>query len=230
MLIPIHIIAGLIGLASGAVALYATKGSKLHLKGGMIFVYAMLVLSGSAALIAAILRPNTFNVISGMLAFYLVISGFLTVWRPLVGSGWINVGVMLMGLALGIAGIYFGFETLQSATVEQDGDPLALYFIFGSVALLAALGDIRMLLARRIQEKHRIARHLWRMCFALFMATGSFFLGQADKFPEPLRGSGLLAIPVLLVVLLMFYWLVRVLFTKWRPHVQPTIQTDVNTL
>jgi uncharacterized membrane protein len=44
-LLPIHIIAGLIGLVSGAVALSTRKGAKLHRKGGMIFVYAMMIVA-----------------------------------------------------------------------------------------------------------------------------------------------------------------------------------------
>jgi hypothetical protein len=86
------------------------------------------------------------------------------------------------------------------------------------VALLAAAGDIRMLLTHNMQWTHRIARHLWRMCFALWIAVASFFLGQSDEFPEALRIMPLLCTPVLLVLLLMFYWLVRVLFTQWRPQ------------
>jgi hypothetical protein len=70
------------------------------------------------------------------------------------------------------------------------------------------------MMARGLQGARRIARHLWRMCFALFIAAGSFFLGQAQVFPEPIRKSGLLPIPVLLVLLLMFFWLVRVRFTQ----------------
>jgi hypothetical protein len=52
------------------------------------------------------------------------------------------------------------------------------------------------------------------MCFALFFAAGSFFLGQAEVFPEPLRRSGLLAVPVVLVLALMFYWLARGVFPE----------------
>jgi amino acid permease len=85
--------------------------------------------------------------------------------------------------------------------------------IFGAVALLAALGDIRIMLARGVQAARRSARHLWAMCFALFLAAASFFLGQAQLFAEPLRNGALLAMPVLLVLLLMFYWLARVLLT-----------------
>ena len=80
--------------------------------------------------------------------------------------------------------------------------------MFGIVGLLGGLLDARLLWAGGIQGAHRLARHLWRMCFAMWIATASFFLGQARFFPEPIRKSGLLAIPVLLVAGLMFYWLV----------------------
>ena len=105
---------------------------------------------------------------------------------------------MLMGLTVGIASISYGFVA--------EGQPTLLYIIFGAVALLGTLGDIRVL-TRGIQGAHRIARHLWRMCVALFLAAISLFIGQSQVFPEPLRNSGLLPIPVLLVLLLMFYWL-----------------------
>jgi hypothetical protein len=47
------------------------------------------------------------------------------------------------------------------------------------------------------------------MCFALFMAAGSFFLGQARLFPASVRRSGLLVVPVLLVLGAMLYWMAR---------------------
>jgi hypothetical protein len=86
--------------------------------------------------------------------------------------------------------------------------------MFGTIALLAALGDSRMMRAGGIDGARRIARHLWRMCLAMFIATASFFLGQPKVFPRALVKSGLLAIPVLLVLVLMFYWLARVRFTQ----------------
>jgi membrane protein DedA with SNARE-associated domain len=48
------------------------------------------------------------------------------------------------------------------------------------------------------------------MCFALFVASGSFFLGQADEIPEPLRSYPLLAIPAFLPLVVLLYWLWRV--------------------
>lgn len=209
----LHIIAGLIGLASGATALYALKGNKLHRKSGTLFVYATLLMSASGAVMAA-LKPDRLSVIAGALTFYLVITALLTVRRSVPGFHWIDLGAMLMALVVGIASVKFGFGALDGSTGKIDGQPAAPGFIFGAVAFLAMLGDIHMLLARGITWAHRIARHLWRMCFALFISAASFFLGQAQVFPETVRNSGLLAIPVLLVFLLMLYWLVRVLSTQ----------------
>ena len=48
------------------------------------------------------------------------------------------------------------------------------------------------------------------MCFALFIANASFFLGQADEFPQWLRIRPLLASLALFPLALMGYWLWRV--------------------
>lgn len=42
-----------------------------------------------------------------------------------------------------------------------------------------------------------------------FIATASFFLGQAKVIPKPLRVMPLLWVPVLVVLVMMLYWLVR---------------------
>ena len=214
-MILLHIIGGLIGLTSGAVALSASKGGRLHRKSGIVFIYAMLVLSASGAVMAA-LKPERVSVIAGLLTFYLVVTGLLTVRRHGQGFPWIDVGAMAFGLTVGALAFVFGI----SASSDPAGPPATLAFIFGAVALLATFGDARMLLARSLPWSQRIARHLWRMCLALWIAAASFFLGQADEFPEALRIMPLLCTPVLLVMLLMFYWLARVLFTQWRPSTQ----------
>jgi hypothetical protein len=86
-------------------------------------------------------------------------------------------------------------------------------FFMGTVVLLAAAGDVRMI-GRDISGTQRIARHLWRMCFGWFIATGSFFLGQQQVFPVWLRGSAVLLVPALLPLMLLIFWLIRVRFTN----------------
>ena len=93
------------------------------------------------------------------------------------------------------------------------------------VLLLASSGDIRMLARGQFSSRQRIARHLWRMCFGLFIATGSFFLGQQQVFPVFLRGSILLTLLAVLPFPVMIYWLIRIRFKnayKIQPAPNPT--------
>ncbi|HKC63058.1 MAG TPA: hypothetical protein VKB86_05445 [Pyrinomonadaceae bacterium] len=212
-LLPIHIIAGAIGIVSGAVALCALKGATLHRKSGMIFVFAMLVMS-SSAVVLAIVKLNRGNVVGGGLAFYMVTTALLTTRRRVAGDEWMDIAAMLLGLAVAITAFTFGFLALQSETGTLDGYTPPLYFIFGSIILLSVVGDIRMMVSRGLQGRRRITRHLWRMCFAMFIATGSFFLGQSKHFPQPLRIIPLLMILALMPLLFMLYWLLRVRFMK----------------
>jgi len=100
------------------------------------------------------------------------------------------------------------------------------YIVFGSVALLAASGDVRMLIRGGVAGAQRLVRHLWRMCVALFIATTSFFIGTASDpvlrrtglrarlFPEAIRKTHLPEVPVLIIVILTIFWLCRVWFTN----------------
>ncbi|MDP9206707.1 MAG: hypothetical protein M3P12_14875 [Gemmatimonadota bacterium] len=214
ILLPLHIIAGSIAIIAGFIAVFVFKGGRLHRKSGMIFVYSMLVLSLTGAVIAAV-RNQPGSVIGGLLAFYMVTTALLTVRRRDPQFHWTDGAAMLLGIAVGVWSIRFGFVALNRPSGTLAGVPATMLFIFGGVAMLAVLGDIRMMLGRRLDGTHRIARHLWRMCFSLFIASGSFFLGQAKVIPKPIRIMPLLAIPALLPLVLLLYWLVRVLFTKW---------------
>ena len=64
-MILLHIIAGLLEPTSGTVALSAPKGAKLHRKSGIILVYAMMVLSASGAVMAALI-PERISMIAGI--------------------------------------------------------------------------------------------------------------------------------------------------------------------
>ena len=158
----------------------------------------------------AALRGIETNALGGVLAAYLVITALTTVRPPAAGSRWLDLGAMLVGLAVGLTSVTLGFELLVSGEDSRHGVPIPMLFIFGAVGLSASLSDVRMIRSGAIQGARRLARHLWRMCFALFIATGSFFLGQADKIPEPLRIPALLAVLALAPLLIMLYWLWRV--------------------
>jgi uncharacterized membrane protein len=206
----VHITAGSLALLAGYVALYASKGATLHRKSGMIFVYAMLTMSLGGLTIATVrgVAP-AINIPVGLLTAYLVITSLTTI-RPLpAGSGWLAIGGMLVACGIFLTDLTFGIQGLANGG-KRDGIPVFPFFMFALVALLGAVGDLRMMRSGPLRGTARIARHLWRMCFGLFIAALSFFIGQSKVIPQSIRILPLLAMPVLAVLVTMFYWLWRV--------------------
>jgi uncharacterized membrane protein len=206
----VHIIAGSLGLIFGYAALFAAKGGRLHRRSGKGFVYTMLTVA-VFGLVIAVSRgvAPAINVPAALLTAYLVITGLVTV-RPIgTGARSLHVGAMLVALSVGLVSLTFGLEAVSNGGM-RNGMPAFPFFMFGVVGMLGSAGDAKMLRAGPAKGALRLARHLWRMCFALFIAALSFFIGQADEFPEALRIKPLLALPVLTVLVTMVYWLWRV--------------------
>ena len=208
LLIP-HVIAGGLGIVSGFVALIVAKGATVHRTSGMVFVYAMLTLSATGAVLALTLRPNAGNAMAGVLTFYLVLTAVLTVRRPSAGAQWLDLFAMVVGFGGAVAGIILGFDAIARGGVRQ-GIPAPVSFTFGTVGLLASVGDARMIRAGRLQGRARLARHLWRMCLGLVIASASFFFGPRGRVPEIIYIPALLPVPVFVPLVAMVFWLWRV--------------------
>ena len=212
-LILFHICAGTVGMLSGIVSLCFRKGSRGHRVAGTVFFISMLGLSISGATIG-LMRDQITNFLAGTLTFYLVVTAWSTARR---GDGqmfrfdWV---APLVVFALVATYATYGIEALTSPTGRKFGYPAPLYFIFGTVALLCTVGDIRMLARGGVFGTQRIARHLWRMCFAMFIAAGSFYPGQKRFFPESIQKTNLLYFPVFFAIVMLIFWPIRVRFAN----------------
>ena len=204
----LHILAGSLGLLTGYVALAAAKGAMLHRRSGMVFVYAMVAMCVFGTLISVVrgVAPSI-NVPAGVLTAYLVITGLTTV-HPIPGTRWLSIGLMLVALALGVTDLVFGGQAIANGGT-RNGMPAFPFFLFGIAGTLAAVGDLRVLRSGARTGASRIARHLWRMCFALFIAALSFSVQLAKMIPRELR-MPVMVIPMLVTVVAMLYWLWRV--------------------
>jgi len=204
LILPVHILGGILGLVFGYVALFSAKGGALHRRSGTLFVFAMVTLSLTGALVAFV-NSSSVSVIAGLLTFYFVTTALLTVRRHREEPHWIDTAAMLFALMVALLAFKTGFELSRSGRPEMG--PM---FVFGAVGLLAAAGDLRMIRARGIQGSRRISRHLWRMCFAMWVAAASFFWGPPGRVPEIIHIPAVLPIPVLTPVAVMLYWLWRI--------------------
>jgi uncharacterized membrane protein len=229
MLLPIHIAAGGLAIVLGAVALAVKKGGTIHRRSGLLFVYAMLVMGTSASILG--LRKGGLtdgNFMAGLLTLYFVGTAVTTV-RPV--SRWTRV---ITVVALRVAGplslflIARGVKMSTLPGLAPDGVPFRTLgvtsIILASVPLLAAVGDVRIVRSGMPRGGPRLARHLWRMCFALFIAAGSFFSVRervAKILPAPFTAGSMRALPILLLFAAMFYWLWRVRRQKTLPGLAP---------
>ena len=210
----IHVASGLLALLAGGIALCSRKGGPLHVRSGRVFAGAMLLMTISAAAMTLFRSPNIGNTIAAGLTFYLVVTGVLALARPMP---WVRAGLfglMLVAGTIGVSALLLGIRALGLPGGAIDSIPAPAYLMFGTVGSIAALSDARLLWRGTLTGKARLARHLWRMGYALWLATLSFFLGQADEFPAAVRASGVLTVPVLAVTLTLLYWLARCLFAR----------------
>ena len=202
----VHITAGILAILAGYVAIFAAKGAGLHRRSGMIFVYAMIVM-GLAATAVAIFRDLPGSLLGGPLAAYFVITALTTV-RPIDR----RLDILMLALVSIVSVLSFArvVEATSQGRTSVNGVPVAMTLLFAVVTLLAAISDVRLMRGAVLAKPSRIASHLWRMCFGFWIATGSFFIGQMGKFPVWLQKPALMAIPAMLPLVLMAYWLWRI--------------------
>lgn len=190
----VHVGAGLAGIGTGYVALYAAKGGSVHRRWGRVFVYVMLVMAVMGALLAAF-EGKIGSVNAGVITAYFVLTALLAV-RPMTPAARrFLIGGMCVALATAALDFTVGTATLRAGHMVKDGVPVPAILMFGTVALLSATGDWHVIRRGPLTGTPRLMRHLWRMCFSLFIAAGSFFIGQAHLIPREYRNYWLLAIP-----------------------------------
>ena len=212
----LHIGAGSVGILAGTAAFVFRKGTDLHRLIGKIFVASMLIMSAIGAVVAPFLpTPERASVIAGILTFYLVLSSWMAVKRKPGQIGRFDYGLLLTSLSVTAAGAFFFWLAMQNPRGMLDGQPGAAFVMFMIIGSLAAVGDLRLILKRGVTGATRLARHLWRMTIALFIAANSLFLGQPQVFPKAVQKSGLLMVPALLILALLLYWLGA---TAWGAH------------
>jgi hypothetical protein len=220
--LSLHIGGGSLGILSGYAAVFVRKGAQLHRVFGTVFVVSMLIMAVMGLALSVWIR-QTSNIIGGGLAAYLVATAWITVKRKAGTVG--HAEIVLFAMALAITGLLLDWAWLASVSAKGTylGFRASFYLVFGFFAALFAMLDLKVILRRGVSGSSRVARHLWRMCFALFFAAASFFLGQQKVMPAFMQGSPLLYIPALAPLAIMIYWLVRVRFPKQRRVERPSV-------
>jgi hypothetical protein len=217
ILLLAHICGAVIGITAGVLAMVLRKGSGLHSAAGTVFAISLLTMSGTAAYMAAFLKPVASNVVVGLLTFYMVSTGWRAARRKETAPTKLDTFALLFVLLDGVAGVTFGFQAVLSGTGKKDGMPAAGYFVFGVIALLFAMADARMIGRGGAAGPQRLRRHVVRMSLALLLAIFSLFPGQARIFPEAWRHMSILYLPHIFIAASLLFWLWKL---RTRRHSQ----------
>ena len=209
-ILAMHIGGGSLALVSGLIALGLRKGAAAHRAIGTVFVLSMLTMAVTAAYLA--IRIQNITVFGAVLTIYLIATGLGAARQADGKTGSFEIAALLFAVALAVVELICALQAATSPTGLFMGYSRGPYLGVTIVASIAAAFDLKVIVRGGISGAARIARHLWRMCLALFIAATSF-LGQGLK-------TIVLAHPYLLLfaltpLVLMIFWLIRVRLTKW---------------
>jgi hypothetical protein len=206
--IGFHVLGGGAAILSGYAALGFAKGGRNHARAGTWF-FASMALMGTTGAAMAISKGDPVTALAGPIALYFIATSWRTARIRSGEAGRPELWGLAAAASLALTYLAFGLY----ASAQPDGRigvyPAMLCYVWTGILTLAAGLDLNFILRRRLAYAQRIARHLWRMCFALFIATGSFFMGQQKVMPAEWRGWWVWFIPALAPLAFMLFWLVR---------------------
>lgn len=213
----VHIASGMVAVAVGTLAAAARKGSAMHATLGSWFFAAMLMLGATASILEPFRSPTPGSPLVGIFVCYFVLTSWVTARRRDGRSGKFELFAGLVAFAIAAAIAWGGLN--ESSTPAGRGP----VFVMAGLCLFAGVLDIRAFVRGKLTPAQRISRHLWRMCFAFFIASGSFFIGQQDVMPAAVQGSPILFAAGLAPLAVMAWWLVRLRAAKPLGRVMETL-------
>lgn len=227
--IILHVIAGMIALFAGIVAMSSRKGARAHRAAGTVFVVSMVVMAVFADYLAIAIPEQIPNLFIGTFTIYLVVTAWMTVRRKERSVGMPEKIALILALCLCVPFMTLSFQLATGmepsfkSAVPLEGPVRVAIYSFTFLVAMAAIGDARLVRAGDITGKRRIVRHLWRMCLGLAFALGSAFTnGLPRLLPKTVHVPLiLLFLPQLSSLVLLIFWMIRVRFTGWYGEHEP---------
>lgn len=168
-LIIFHAITGGIALLVGLVSLTVKKGSTLHKRAGIVFVYSMLLSAVSAIVVSTLPdHKSSFLLAIGLFSTYLIISG----WRSLQFK---KRGAKMWDWITSLSMALVGIGMIVVPIVETNDIDIILA-VFGAIGLLLASRDITMYGKYKKLRKSWMALHLSKIVGAYIAAVTAFLV------------------------------------------------------
>ena len=201
ILLPIHILAGVIAFICSALAVSSAKGKKLHVLSGRTYFWCMVVIF-LTAIPMSIITSNIFLFLIAIFAFYLAFSGmrFARNRKGLVTTmDWISVSLMIL---FGI-----GMWLIALLLFLDDDSYFIVLLVLGFLAITLGYGDFKSHKNKTATGKERIAKHLTNMMDGTIAVITAVLVVNAPFEPEWVWW----VLPTALITPVIFWWNNKVL-------------------
>jgi hypothetical protein len=217
VLLTIHVAAGGLAMILGFTALFSRKGSATHQRSGQLFAVSILGMAISASLLGLRDPARDGDLVPAVMTAYFVGTAVATVRTSSPWSKRVSFLATAMAVVVALALIASGIQGITSPLLTPGGVPArtigVMSLVLATILVVAVAGDLRVMRSGPLQGGARLARHLWRMCFALFIAAAPFLSIRervAAILPEPFPSAPMRALPIVIILGAMTFWLWRV--------------------
>ncbi|GAB4035686.1 DUF2306 domain-containing protein [Spirosoma gilvum] len=161
-LLILHIATGSIALLVGLIPMFSKKGSRLHNRAGLVYVYCMITVAITALLLCG-LQPfkmmRLFLTGIAIFSFYLSMTGWRATKQKKSGPSSFDKGLTFVTLLVSLAMIGFGGYLLL--TYGASFFPI-LFSFFGALTMVFAGRDLQFM-AKPVEKMHWFFQHFTRM-------------------------------------------------------------------
>ena len=201
ILLPIHILAGIIALTSAAFAVSSEKGKRLHVLSGRTYFWGMATIF-LTAIPMSIISSNIFLFLIAIFSFYLAFAGmrFARNRKGVANTlDWTAVGLMILsGLGMWIlSAIYF----------SNNNSQYIVLLVFGFLAIALGYADYRGYKNKTATGKERISRHLTNMMGGTIAVITAVLVVNPPFEPEWVWW----VLPTVLITPVIFWWNFKIL-------------------
>ena len=201
IILPIHILAGVIALICAALAVSSAKGKKLHVLSGRTYFWCMVVIF-LTAIPMSIITSNIFLFLIAIFAFYLAFSGmrFARNRKGLVTTtDWIAVSLMILsGIGMWLIALLLYFD---------DDSNFIVLLVFGFLAIALGYADFKSHKNKTAIGKERLSRHLTNMMGGTIAVITAVLVVNVDLEPAWIWW----VLPTVLITPVIFWWNAKIL-------------------
>jgi hypothetical protein len=172
-LLIVHACSGAISLLSGLAAILSRKGGKRHVKVGLVYYWAMLVVVFTGIIIGTY-RGNVFILSIAVFSFYMVYTGrrllsYKKEVKPTSADWWVATLSLLIAFAMLAFGGYILF-------LKGFVGIAPMLLVFGGILMSMVVGDMRKMWKKLWTREAWLLDHIARMGGSYIATTTAFLV------------------------------------------------------